>query len=192
METRGRGHTAELSAISSCLILRPPPVVRRCRLCAERSCRSPPGGMTLDGDVGRRQPWEMVAMSACADVSFASGGLRCAGRLYLPAHRVRRAPCVVMAHGTTATMDFGLRRYAQRFADARLAGLMFDYRHFGLSEGEPRQLVDTRRQVADPEIRCRLPKSCARMSAVLRAPGRGEIPGGYAVRFRPSRLAAGG
>ena len=130
--------------------------------------------MVTSVDVSRGR-W--LPCPACADVSFASGGLRCAGRLYLPANRVRRAPCVVMPHGTTATMDFGLRRYAQRFADARLAVLMFDYRHFGLSEGEPRQLVDTRRQVADPEIRCRLPKSCARCPQCSARPGEAKSRG---------------
>ena len=60
-----------------------------------------------------------------------------------------RAPCVVMAHGTTGTMDFGLARYAQRFAAAGFAVLVFDYRHFGASDGRPRQLIRVGRQVAD-------------------------------------------
>jgi dienelactone hydrolase len=84
-----------------------------------------------------------------SDVSFLSGALRCAGRLYLPAGSAGRVSCVVMGHGTTGTMDFGLDRYAQRFAAAGFAVLAFDYRHFGASEGEPRQLVSARRQVAD-------------------------------------------
>lgn len=84
-----------------------------------------------------------------SDVSFRSAGLRCAGWLYLPVGCTGRVPGVVMGHGTTGTMDFGLDRYAQRFAAARFAVLVFDYRHFGASEGEPRQLVDVGRQVAD-------------------------------------------
>lgn len=41
----------------------------------------------------------------------------------------------VCGDGTRHHRDdgFGLGRYAQRFADAGLAVLMFDYRHFGLS-----------------------------------------------------------
>lgn len=58
-------------------------------------------------------------------------------------------PCVVMAHGTTGTRDFGLPSYAARFVAAGLAVLTFDYRHFGTSEGEPRQLVHVDRQLED-------------------------------------------
>lgn len=54
-----------------------------------------------------------------------------------------------MAHGTTGTMDFGLERHAQRFAATGFAVLVFDCRHFGASEGQPRQLVNVGPQVAD-------------------------------------------
>ncbi len=53
-----------------------------------------------------------------SDVSFESGGLRCAGWLYVPAGPTGRVPSVVMGHGTTGTMDFGLDSYARRFAAA--------------------------------------------------------------------------
>jgi uncharacterized protein len=91
----------------------------------------------------------MVGMATRADVSFPSGGQRCGGWLYLPMGVTGKAPCVVMAHGTTGTMNFGLARYAQRFAAAGFAVLVFDYRHFGASDGWPRQLVRVGRQVAD-------------------------------------------
>lgn len=39
--------------------------------------------------------------------------------------------------------------YAERFAAAGIAALVFDYRHFGASEGAPRQLIDIERQLAD-------------------------------------------
>jgi uncharacterized protein len=48
-------------------------------------------------------------------------------------------PCVVMAHGFGATKDSGLLPFAQAFADAGLDVLLFDYRCFGDSTGEPRQ-----------------------------------------------------
>jgi dienelactone hydrolase len=54
-----------------------------------------------------------------------------------------------MAHGTTGTRDFALPSYSARFAAAGLAVLAFDYRHFGASEGEPRQLIDVQAQLAD-------------------------------------------
>ena len=56
---------------------------------------------------------------------------------------------VVLAHGWTGVREQRLDAYAERFAGAGLAALVFDYRHFGASSGEPRQLLDIRRQLAD-------------------------------------------
>lgn len=85
------------------------------------------------------------------DVSFDSWGLRCAAWLYRPQHGDAEAllPCVVLGHGWTGVREQALDRFAERFAAAGLAALVFDYRHFGASEGEPRQLLDVKRQLAD-------------------------------------------
>ena len=61
----------------------------------------------------------------------------------------RGRPCVVMAHGLGGTKDSGLEPYAERFAEAGADVVLFDYRGFGLSEGEPRQVVDHRRHRED-------------------------------------------
>jgi uncharacterized protein len=91
---------------------------------------------------------EVMTMISRTDVSFASSGSRCRGWLYLPT-AAARVPCVVMGHGTAGTMSFGLDGYAQRFARSRLAVLAFDYRHFGTSQGEPRQVISIGEQLAD-------------------------------------------
>ena len=91
-------------------------------------------------------------MSARSDVTFSSGGERCAAYLYPPVAGLDPAapvPCVVMAHGFSATRDDGLPAYAEAFAQAGFAALVLDYRHFGSSSGEPRQLLDIRRQQDD-------------------------------------------
>jgi uncharacterized protein len=54
-----------------------------------------------------------------------------------------------MAHGFSAVRDQRLDAYAERFAAAGLACLVFDYRYFGSSAGEPRQLLSIRRQLED-------------------------------------------
>jgi len=83
-------------------------------------------------------------------VAFTSEGeVTLAGYLYRPAGQpARPLPCVVMAHGFSGTMDrlFG---YAERFAQAGMAVLLFDYRNFGASGGTPRQLIDLQGQQAD-------------------------------------------
>ncbi len=66
------------------------------------------------------------------DVSFTSGDARCAAWLYPGA-----GPIVVMAHGLSGTRRDRLGPFAERFAAAGYAALVFDHRGFGDSEGEP-------------------------------------------------------
>jgi pimeloyl-ACP methyl ester carboxylesterase len=47
-----------------------------------------------------------------------------------------------MAHGTSATIGMVTDRYAEAFARAGLAVLLFDHRNFGRSDGEPRQEIN--------------------------------------------------
>jgi len=56
---------------------------------------------------------------------------------------------VVLGHGLSAVHDQRLTAYAERFAAAGLAALVFDYRHFGASGGEPRQLFSVATQLED-------------------------------------------
>lgn len=72
---------------------------------------------------------------------FTSRGCRCAATLYLP-RTDPPPPVVIMAHGFAAQADFCLPAFAERFAAAGLAVLLFDYRGFGDSEGGVRQLVN--------------------------------------------------
>lgn len=88
-------------------------------------------------------------MAERSELTFDSGGVDCAAYLYRAAATAGRTPCVIMAHGFTSTRDDGLPAYAQRFAEAGLAVLLFDYRYVGASGGEPRQLIDVGRQQED-------------------------------------------
>lgn len=81
-------------------------------------------------------------------ISFVSQGLKLSAWLFLP-EGMARPPVVVMAHGFGATRVLGLRPFAERFVAAGLACLVFDYRNFGDSEGEPRNLISPRRHVED-------------------------------------------
>jgi uncharacterized protein len=88
-------------------------------------------------------------MTTPEDVRIPSGGEQLAAYLYRPGTTDSAAPCVVMAHGFSATRDDGLPAYAKVFRDAGFAVVLFDYRHFGASTGEPRQLLDIGRQHDD-------------------------------------------
>jgi alpha-beta hydrolase superfamily lysophospholipase len=82
------------------------------------------------------------------DVTFQSAGERCAAWLYAP-DGPGPHPCVVLAHGFGGTRAARLDAFAQRFAASGFAALAFDYRNFGDSEGQPRQLLDIQRQLDD-------------------------------------------
>ncbi len=88
------------------------------------------------------------------DVWFDSGGTRCFG-VHLRgsgdafAGEDGRRPCVVLGHGFAGTVDSGLLPFAERFAEAGLDALAFDYRGFGRSEGSPRQVLSIPRQHED-------------------------------------------
>lgn len=80
---------------------------------------------------------------------FDSGGVPCAADLYWPDATSEPMACVVMGHGGSATKRLGLPAYAQMFAAEGIAVLAFDYRHFGSSGGQPRQVIDVAEQRDD-------------------------------------------
>jgi len=82
------------------------------------------------------------------DRDFSNDGLRCAAWLYLP-DSVALPPVVLMAHGFAAERTFRLPAFAERFVAQGLAVVVFDYRNFGDSEGEPRNWVDPDRHRSD-------------------------------------------
>lgn len=92
-----------------------------------------------------------VSEAPRSDVRFDSGeGLTCAGWLYRPdGGGGDAAPLVILAHGFGALKEGRLDAYAERFRAAGFAALVFDYRYFGESEGEPRQLLNVGRQLED-------------------------------------------
>jgi alpha-beta hydrolase superfamily lysophospholipase len=83
------------------------------------------------------------------EIEFVIDGDPCAAWLYRPRQAGSAAvPVVVMAHGLSGTRRDRLGPFAERFAAAGCAALVFDHRGFGDSGGEPdrfepaRQLED--------------------------------------------------
>lgn len=83
------------------------------------------------------------------DVTFPSGDDFCAAWLYVPDDAPAPGPIIVMAHGLGGVRQMRLDAFAERFSAAGYRCLVFDYRHFGASGGEPRQLLSVRRQLED-------------------------------------------
>lgn len=93
-------------------------------------------------------------MNSPVDITFRSGSgsdaAECRG-WFLPAAGSQdgTAPCVVLGHGLGGTADSGLMPFAEAFAEAGYAAFAFDYRGFGRSGGQPRQVVSPTRQQDD-------------------------------------------
>jgi fermentation-respiration switch protein FrsA (DUF1100 family) len=83
-------------------------------------------------------------------VEFNAEGTILRGWLYRPdGSGDTPVPCVVMAHGFSAVKEMYLDSFAEVFAGAGMAALVFDNRNFGASDGEPRYEIDPWQQVRD-------------------------------------------
>lgn len=82
------------------------------------------------------------------DKTFDSKGDDLKAWLYLP-DGISNPPVVVMAHGFGGERWMRLPAYAERFAQAGMAVLIFDYRGFGESEGQPRNYINPSRHLED-------------------------------------------
>ena len=90
-------------------------------------------------------------MSDRQELFFPSGEDRCHAWLYLPegATEATPAPVLVMGHGLGAIKEMRLAAFAERFQAEGYACLVFDYRYFGQSGGDPRELLSIPRQRED-------------------------------------------
>lgn len=101
-----------------------------------------------------------TASVAPVDLTFSSEGVNCAAWHFPAASDVLAdaagRPAVVLAHGFGGTRDSGLASFGAAFAAAGIDAIALDYRNFGASGGEPRQLIDIKAQLADYAAALRL------------------------------------
>jgi uncharacterized protein len=83
------------------------------------------------------------------DVEFDADGSPIRGWLYRPTSMPGPTPLVAMAGGFSCVKEMHLGRYAEAFAAAGLAVLVFDFRNLGASGGAPRQELNPWQQVED-------------------------------------------
>ena len=81
-------------------------------------------------------------------IEFQSHGATLRGFLLTPSEAKPPLPAVILAHGTSATIQMVAIDYARAFARAGFAALIYDHRNFGISDGEPRFEIN-------PWIQCR-------------------------------------
>lgn len=84
------------------------------------------------------------------DIEFnTEDGVTLRGWHYLPDNQEGKVPTIIMAHGFSAVKEMYLDRFAEAFAMAGMAVIVFDNRNFGASDGEPRQEIDPWQQIRD-------------------------------------------
>ena len=77
------------------------------------------------------------------------GGDKLALRVFRPSDDRLNGAAVVLAHGLSCTMDSRLFAFAEKFAEAGLTAITFDYRNFGFSGGRLRQYINVPNQMED-------------------------------------------
>ena len=92
-----------------------------------------------------------------------------------------RAPCVVMAHGFTGTRGISCLS-TQRHSPGRPARNL-DYRHFGESEGSPRQIVDIGKQMEDWRSAIAMARTLDRVDSTRIALWGSSLSGGHVINL---------
>src|SRR5260221_4217517 len=100
----------------------------------------------MDGD-DMTHPDNSFARRITVQIPTASGDAIEAW-VYLP-EGSRPHPAVVMAHGIGAIKAGGLAPFAERFREDGFAAIAFDYRNFGGSGGQPREVLSVPRERED-------------------------------------------
>ena len=118
--------------------------------------------------------------TSCKDVTFASGDDTCAAWFYPVTSEEGVRPIIVMAHGLTGTRRDRLGAFAERFAAAGIAALVFDHRGFGDSTGEP-DLFEPSRQLEDWRAAIALARSLPDIDAGRVATFGSSLGGGNAL-----------
>lgn len=97
------------------------------------------------------QNWKQSEEPEKQTVEFRSEGLKVIGDLFRPSHHTaeQTLPAIVMAGPMTGVKEQVAGLYAKSLAKAGFVTLVFDHRHFGESEGMPRQHEDPSKKIED-------------------------------------------
>jgi pimeloyl-ACP methyl ester carboxylesterase len=96
--------------------------------------------------------------------------------------KAKTKPAVIlMAHGFAGLRQFKLVQYAQRFAQAGYAVILFDYRYWGGSTGKPRELISLNAQLDDWKTMIQFASNCKLIDRRRIVLWGTSLSGGYAL-----------
>lgn len=95
-------------------------------------------------------PLELSTVTAAMEkTTFLSDNIQCVGYWHWPEKVEEKLPVILMGHGFGTEWRFGTEKTIGDFVAAGYGVFTFDYRHYGESSGEPRHLLNVKRQLAD-------------------------------------------
>jgi uncharacterized protein len=83
------------------------------------------------------------------DIEFDADGTPIRGWLYRPSSAAEPVALIVVAAGYACVKEMHMDKFAEAFARAGLAALVFDFRNLGASGGTPRQELNPWQQIED-------------------------------------------
>lgn len=116
------------------------------------------------------------------ECDFFSQTTRCSAWLYRPAN-VHQPPLVIMGSFLGGEKSFRLPIYAEQFAQQGLAVFLFDYRNFGASDGEPRNLIDPWRHLQDWRAAIHYARSLSDIAGDRLALWGSSFAGGHVIKL---------
>ena len=105
--------------------------------------------LSVRDQIIRKETYDKSLPGCRYDITIAINDTFLSAWLYLPDNISRPVPCVILSTGFGGTKDVLLESYALRFVENGLAAITYDYRYFGASGGEPRQLFNGIKQQED-------------------------------------------
>jgi hypothetical protein len=100
-------------------------------------------------EVIKKKSKDKIIPNCRQSISISIGNTFISAWLYLPEAAENLVPCVILSNGFCGTKDTVLEDYALSFVKAGATVITYDYRFFGESGGEPRQLFNGIKQLED-------------------------------------------
>jgi hypothetical protein len=144
--------------------------------------KEPEAALPSTGDSSRAEAAESGS-GLTRPVRFTVDGIEIAAELYLPDDAAAPVPCIVLNNGLGGTREIVVGAFARRFREAGFAALTYDYRHFGASGGEPRQLYLGDLQVADCRAAVAFVRQLPEIDATRVAVWGTSVAGGYGLQL---------